>query len=133
MNAFLASSDFADLGKFLFPLIIVGMSMSIPIIAIITDHLQKKERMRLIEKAIEHGADLKNLDLEDAPARPRLPYRSGMILLAVGVALYFGDKFIDPRFGGFQFFPLAGVGLICGCIGIAQLLNDWLNRKRIDG
>ena len=131
MNAFLASTDFADLGKFLFPLIIVGMSMSIPIIAIITEHLQKKERMRLIEKAIEHGADLKNLDIEDAPARPRLPYRSGMILLAVGVALYFGNQFIDTRFGGIHF-PMVFAGIICGCIGIAQLLNDLLNRDRFD-
>jgi len=131
MNTFLASNDFGSLGSFLFPLIIIAMSMSIPIVAIITEHLQKKERMRLVAKAIEHGADLKDLNLEDPKPRPRLPYRSGMILVAVGLSLFFSEHFLDVRFGNLHF-PLMVGGFITGGIGIAQLLNDFLNRNRMD-
>lgn len=134
MNTFLASMELGEMGSFLFPLVIIGMGMSIPIIAIITDHLQKKERMRLIEKAIEHGADLKDLHLEDLNSddncKPRMPYRSGMILIAVGIALSVGHLFLDASFGSIHF-PLLVGGLLTGLIGVAQILNDWINRDHV--
>jgi hypothetical protein len=130
MLTFLASADFDSLGGFLFPLVIIAMSMSIPIVAIITEHLQKKERMRLMEKAIEHGADLTNINFDEPAPQPRMPYRSGMVVLAVGIALTVGDRFLDASFGNLHF-PLMVGGLITGLVGIAQLLNDWLNRDRL--
>ncbi len=134
MFALIASIAFGELSSFLFPLVIIAMSMSIPIVAIVTDHLQKKERMRLVEKAIEHGADLKELNLDpdgDCSRRPRLPYRSGMILIGVGIALLSANYFLDESFGDIHF-PLLVGGLITSCIGIAQLLNDWFNRGRLE-
>ncbi len=127
---FLAESNNYDLMSFLFPLIVVFMSLSIPIVAIITEHLQKKARMRLIEKAIEHGANLEDLKIEDSPKGPQLPYRSGMISLAVGIALILSNNFLNITFGGLKF-PLLVGGLITSAIGLALLLNDWLNRDRI--
>jgi len=136
MHTFPAMLAFSEMGSFLFPLAIMGMGMSIPIIAIITEHLQKKERMRLIEKAIEHGADLKDLNLEDLNSdgncKPRLPYRSGMILIATGIALSTGNYFLDVSFGSIHI-PLLIGGLITGLIGVAQILNDWINRGRLGG
>lgn len=133
MNTFFASMEFGDLGSFLFPLVIMAMGMSIPIVAIITEHLQKKERMRLIEKAIEHGADLKDLNLEEpgSSCKPRLPYRNGMVLIAVGLALSAAHQFLDVSFGSIHV-PLLVGGLVTGFIGIAQILNDWINRDRLN-
>ncbi len=135
MSTYLATLELGDLGSFLFPLVIMAMGMSIPIVAIITEHLQKKERLRLIEKAIEHGADLKDLHLEnlnsDNDCKPRMPYRNGMVLIAVGIALSIGHKFLDASFGSIHV-PLLIGGLITGLIGVAQLLNDWIKRDRFD-
>ena len=75
-----------SLASMLIPVVVVTLAMSIPIVAIITEHLQKKEKMRLIAMAIEHGAELEGLDL-DEPEAVHIPYRSGMVTLAVGIAL----------------------------------------------
>jgi len=91
MTLFLADSNGNDLTTLLIPLVVVSLSMCIPIVAIITEHFQKKEKMRLMEKALEHGVNPEALKLEDPP-KPRLPYRAGMVNVAVGVALVLGDR-----------------------------------------
>ena len=57
MIAFLAQSDQSQFMGLLLPIIVITLSMGIPIVAIITEHLQKQQKMRLMEKAIKHGAD----------------------------------------------------------------------------
>ena len=49
MTIYLAAIDIASL----IPLIVITLSMAIPIVAIIVDFFQKKEKMKLVEKAIE--------------------------------------------------------------------------------
>jgi len=114
--------------EILLPLAVISLSMSIPIVAIVTEHFQKKERMRLIEKAIEHGANIDDLPL-DEPARPHLPYRSGMVTLGIGAGLLMADRYAGLNFGSFTA-PLGIGGVICAGVGAALLLNDWINRRR---
>ena len=130
MMPFLAQIDYHDLMSMLIPIIVVSLSMAIPIVAIITEHLQKKERMRLTAIAIEHGANLENLNFESECAQPRLPYRGGMVTFAVGLALMAADRFVGFDIGEFHF-PLLIGGLITGFVGLALLLNDFLNRKQL--
>ena len=127
MIPFLAGIDQSEL----FPLIVVVMAMSIPIIAIITEHMQKQQRMRLTEKAIEHGVDLSALEIKNEKSGPRLPYRSGMVCVAIGIALLAGDHYTDFDFAGL-YLPLRIGGLVVGAIGVALLLNDLVNRNRFD-
>jgi len=128
MNAFTAGiSSFSSMA---IPLVAVALSLMIPIVAIITEHFQKKAKMRLIEKAIEHGANLDDISFEDpACNRPPMPYRGGMVTLAVGFGLLIASQVID--FGSDSFISLVTIGgAITGCVGLALLLNDYMNRDR---
>ncbi len=132
MTTFPAALEYNALTGLVLPVVVITLSMSIPIVAIVTEHLQKQARMRLIAKAIEHGADLEALNLDDeSKTKPRLPYRAGMIALAIGVGLLLSNHFMVLEFAGLHF-PLLVAGLITSCIGVALLLNDWLNRGRIN-
>jgi hypothetical protein len=102
----------------------VVFSLSIPIVAIVVDYFNKKSKMRVIEKAIEKGLSLEGLSLEDTKKpRPRMPYRAGMIVLAVGLGI-----------GIFAIFKgeieLLGLASIPALIGIALLINDRINYDR---
>jgi hypothetical protein len=137
MDSFLAGIQIGSLSGILLPLTVVTLAMIIPIVAIIVDHFQKKNKLRVIEKAIEHGVDISSLKLGDeCDSGPRLPYRAGMITLAVGVALVVVSRLVLPTFGGsfgasgvFQVLTVIG-GAICICVGVAMLINDWMNRDR---
>ncbi|MCP4292052.1 MAG: hypothetical protein GY780_09510 [bacterium] len=131
MLPLLASESLIEFKQLLIPITVITLSMSIPIVAIITDHLQKKERMRLMEKAIEHGANLESLDFEDsANKQKKLPYRSGMVLVAVGIALLSADRFVGIEMFPFHL-PLGLGGLIVLAVGIALILNDFMNRDQL--
>ena len=130
--AFLAAS--AD--EVLIPLAAISLGLSIPIIAIIVDYFQKRTKARIIEKAIEKGVPIENLALEE-PRRNRMPYRSGMVMVAVGIgAIIMGATLSwglgrageDDAFMGLA--TMGGGGAIVLLIGIALLLNDKMNYKR---
>ena len=110
------------LGVFI-PIIAIIFSLSIPIIAIIVDHLTKKAKMRVMEKAIEKGASLEGLSLADQKA-PRAPYRSGMVCVAVGIAIGIAAYFLGEM-------DLLGLAAIPCLIGIALIINDKLNYDRL--
>lgn len=136
MIALLAKINYNDLISMAIPVIVVSFSMAIPIVSIITERFQKRDRMRLIEKAIEHGANLEDLQLEDPETPPRLPYRNGMVSVAVGTALVLGHLLLRPTLeahgtGELALIMLLG-GLIVGCVGIALLINDRMNRDKFD-
>jgi protein-S-isoprenylcysteine O-methyltransferase Ste14 len=130
--AFLASSA----EEVLIPLAAISLGCSIPIIAIIVDYFQKRTKARIIERAIEKGVPIENLAL-DEPRGSRMPYRSGMVTVAVGIgSIIFGfligmamqqageREYYIPRavFGG--------SGALVLLIGIALLVNDKMNYKR---
>lgn len=123
----------------LLPMVVMAFVFAIPITAIITEHFQKRERLRVIGKALEQGVPVANLGLEDAEetSRRRMPYRSGMVTVAVGLGvlviglLGFGDAMedlTDGFVGGGNLFVGGGALLIF--IGLALLINDRMNYKR---
>ena len=106
----------------------VVFGLAIPIVALIVDHFTKKSKMRVMEKAIEKGLSLEGLSLEDEK-KPRMPYRAGMIVLAVGLgigifAVLVGQ--VNPE----GLFFLLGLGSIPMLIGIALIINDRINYDR---
>jgi hypothetical protein len=134
MTALLATF-FASVQDWLIPAIAIMFVFSIPIVAIVTDYFQKRNKARLIEKAVEKGVPVENLVLEE-PKR-RLPYRSGMVTVAVGLgiiilAFALQTMPIAPEMDD-EGPPLAfffGGGAICVLIGIALLINDRINYDR---
>ena len=113
------------------PIIAVTLSLSIPIVAIIVEYKQKKNKAEVIKKAIENGVPIDNLQL-DVP-KPRIPYRSGMVNLAVGIGVaLFGVLLgtIGPDIPGPAMASLVGIGAIIGLVGLALLINDKMNYDR---
>ena len=117
---------------------IVGMM--IPIVAIIVEYFEKRDKMRVIEKAIEHGVKLDGLSLSD-PKKKKMPYRTGMILVAVGVGLIIMAALASSVGGGgfpsvgngrlsMMGLPMIGPGILVALIGIALLINDKMNYSR---
>ena len=113
----------------LIPIVFFVFGISIPIIAIIVEYLTRKSKMQLMEKAIEKGVPLEGLALENKRGK-RVPYRSGMVLLAIGLgvcifAILVGQSEADALY------PLLGVASIPTLIGIALIVNDKINHARL--
>jgi hypothetical protein len=118
----------------LLPLVVGGISMCIPIVAIITEYHQKKNKLRVIEKAIEHGVNPDDLQLDkvaSADGCPRLPYRGGMICLAVGIALSLAGYYLTLPHEFLDQLLIIG-GAVTGLVGVALLINDKMNRDRFE-
>ena len=112
----------------LVPIVAIVFSLSIPIVAIITELLNRKNKMKVIEKAIEKGMTLEGLSLwEDK--KPRAPYRSGMIALAAGIGVCIFAFFIG-KMETDALYPLLGLGSIPVLIGAALIINDKINYNR---
>jgi len=136
MIALLAEINYQDLMSMAIPIVVVSMSMAIPIVSLIVERFQKRDRMRLIEKAIEHGANLDDLRLEEPKCGPRLPARDGMVCVAVGAGLVLGYFVLGDNLGALGIGPLKMPillgGLIVGFVGLALLINDRMNRDKFD-
>ena len=110
------------------PVVAIVFSLSIPIVAIIIDYFTKKNKNRIIEKAIEKGVTLDGLSLEDKKG-PRMPYRAGMIALAIGI----GMGILGVLLGQEEreaLYAVVGAGSIPALIGIALIINDRINYDR---
>jgi hypothetical protein len=101
----------------------------IPIVAIIFEHFTKKSKMRVMEKAIENGISPEDLSLEGKKG-PRVPYRSGMISLAVGLGIGI-FSFVIGKIEMDAFYPLLGIASIPVLVGIALIINDKINYDRL--
>ncbi len=109
------------------PVVTIIMVFSIPIVAIITEHKAKSKKAEIIKKAIEMGTPIDNLKLDEA--KPRMPYRSGMVMVAIGIGVtIFGLLFLAGPEARAVF--LSG-GAIVGLIGVALLINDKMNYERL--
>ena len=112
----------------LIPIFAIVFSLSIPIIAIIVEYLNKKNKMKVFEKAIEKGVTLEGLSLEE-DRKPRIPYRSGMVVVAAGLGMgIFG--FLIGQTESEALYPILGLSAIPTLIGIALLINDKMNYSR---
>ena len=110
----------------LIPISAIVLGLSIPIIGIITDYFNKKNKLRVIEKAIEKGLPLEGLSFEEKK-KPRLPYRSGMICLALGLAGipgYFVGLTAENKVLSL------GIGSLLALLVIALIINDKINYDR---
>jgi hypothetical protein len=110
------------------PIVAVVFSLSIPIIAIIVDHFNRKNKMKVIEKAIEKGVTLEGLSLDEKKG-PRVPYRSGMVTLAVGLGMAV-FAFLMASVEIEAFYPILGAASIPVLIGLALIINDRINYDR---
>jgi hypothetical protein len=113
----------------LVPIVAIVFSLSIPIVAIIAEHFTKKAKMKLMEKAIEKGLPLEGLSLDDKKG-PRMPYRAGMVLLAVGIGLCILG-FLLGQTNPSALYPLMGGGAIALLVGIALIVNDRINYDKL--
>jgi hypothetical protein len=111
----------------LVPIISIVLALSIPIIAIIVEYFNRKNKLKLFEKAIEKGVTLEGLSLEEK--RPRVPYRAGMVLLAVGIGIAI-FAFLMAQIEIKAFYSILGVSFIPALIGIALIINDRINYDR---
>lgn len=124
----------------LIPIVLFTLVFSIPIIAVISDGRSKRSRDRVMEKAIESGmalGDVQKLFPAEAErtSKRRAPYRKGLTLLAVGGALLVARMVSDGENGitinGDIQENMGGImigGIICLFLGIAMLTADFLNR-----
>ena len=112
----------------LIPIFAIVFSLSIPIIAIIVEHLNRRIKIKVIEKAIEKGASLEGLSLGEEK-KPRAPYRSGMIILATGLGIGV-FAFLIGQIESEAFYALLGIASIPILIGIAMIINDRMNYDR---
>jgi hypothetical protein len=111
----------------LVPIVSIVFALSIPIIAIIVDYFHRKNKLKLFEKAIEKGVTLEGLSLEEK--RPRVPYRSGMVTLAVGLGMAI-FAFLMAQIEIEAFYPILGAAFIPALIGLALIINDRINYDR---
>ena len=110
----------------LIPIIAVSLSLMIPIVAIIVDYFNKRNKAQVIQRAIENGVPIDNLQFEE-PKR-RLPYRSGMVSLAVGIGLAIFGFAIGTYTEDAEAMPVfLGIGALIALIGLALLINDRMN------
>ena len=130
----------------LVPVLFFAFVFGIPITAIIMESRDKRSRDRVIEKAIESGADLDRVlkALPEKRSRRRhLPYRRGLALIAIGASLLvvrqvsllpdsaayaggvsgMGNDASEAAFG----FLIGGT--ITLFLGVSMVVSDLLNRS----
>jgi hypothetical protein len=112
------------------PIIAIVMVFSIPIVAIITEHLQKNKKAEIMQKAIEMGTPIDNLKLDEP--KQRMPYRSGMVTTACGLGvLIFGFAISRIENDPEPMYVFIGMAAVVILIGLALLINDKMNYDRI--
>ena len=114
-----------DAGTATFITIATVLGCVIPIVAIIAEYFKKKGKLRVMERAIEKGLPLEGLSLEDE-REPRVPYRSGMVVLALGIGIGICAVLVENT-GGFG----VGIASILLLIGLALIINDKINYDRL--
>ena len=100
----------------------------IPIVSIIVQHFTKKDKMRVMEKAIEKGLSLEGLSL-DEKGGARMPYRAGMVSVAVGLGVCIFGVLVGQA-QAHLLYPIVGGGSIAILIGVALIINDRINYDR---
>ena len=112
----------------LVPIYAIAFSLSIPIVAIIVGHLNRKSKIKVIEKALGKGITIEGLSFGE-DKNPRAPYRSGMVAIAAGLGIGIFASFIG-KVETDAFYPLLGIGSIPVLIGITLIINDKMNYAR---
>lgn len=117
-----------DLDEILIPIVAIVGGISIPIVAIVMAYRKQKLQARLIERAIEQGLTIEEIDellarqgFTDNDSRNRqdsnragrreVPFRKGLVLFAVGAAFFLAENpYILGVEGGWGFGPQGFLG-----------------------
>jgi len=129
--------------EFIIPIVAILGGLSIPIIAIYFTHRKNQLQADLIEKALAQGLSVEEIaDLlsrqgfgeKDARRKHQLPFRKGLVLLAIGAAFFLAANpgAIDADYEATRMFGSAGnfVPLLLMALGVANLITDVLNLDR---
>jgi MFS-type transporter involved in bile tolerance (Atg22 family) len=131
-------SPLGQISPYVIPIVGIVFVFSIPIIAIVTEYYEKRNKARLLERALEKGVDVENLTLDEP--KIRLPYRSGMVTVAAGVGIIIATAVIGiiaahfeevVEGGAIAIGVFVGIGAIVAIIGGALLWNDRMNIERL--
>jgi len=130
--------------ELLIPIIAILGGISVPIVAMYFGHRKQQLQGRLIERAIEQGLTVEEIDAlltqqgmnDGASKRPsrseRAPFLRGLILLFIGAAFLITEnpKILegDVYLGGGNFMGPVGnfVGFLLGGLGLAFFVSDLL-------
>jgi hypothetical protein len=111
---------------FVIPVVAIIMSLGFAMLALWTNHQRKSQMLEQLHRermaAIEKGIELPPVNVEDianssspSSANPARVLRSGVLLLAIGIVLYFAINESGGREG-------ALFGLIPAAVGLANLV-----------
>ena len=112
---------------FVIPVVAIIMSLGFAMLALWTNHQRKSQLLEQLHRermaAIEKGIELPPVNVEDVvispspnTANPARVLRSGVLLLAIGIVLYFAIDETGGRQSGALF------GLIPAAVGLANLV-----------
>ncbi|MFT4531163.1 MAG: hypothetical protein ACI81F_001980 [Thalassolituus oleivorans] len=120
--------------ELLIPLFAIVFGISIPLVKMYFDYKKKQNTNELLAEALKSGADVESIRemMEIQPSEPKAkvhqPYRAGLICLGIGGAmLVIGETTNDISGKG-----IAVPGILLAFLGVALLLADLINRKRMD-
>src|SRR5262245_53444466 len=117
------------------PIVAIVLGIGIGMLSIWTDHKRKAQLLEQFHKerlaALEKGVSMPELDKrlmqldEREPANSAKAFRNGVMLLLIGVILYFAlDSLVGIRVSLFGWIPAA--------IGVANLMYGVLLKKKED-
>lgn len=128
MTLLAAAPPINDLDEILIPIVAIVGGISIPIVAIIMTYRKQKLQARLIERAIEQGLTIEEIDEllarqgftegsrddksnGNRPHRREVPFRKGLVLFAIGAAFFLAENpHIVGAEGGWGFGPHGFMG-----------------------
>lgn len=130
----------------LIPIVAIVGGLSIPILAIYLDYRKKQLQAKIIEKGIEQGLSTEEIaelveqyggEKEESGEkcnRRRHPFRSGLVLMAIGFAFYMAEnsEFLGGSSMPWDRFPMGGsfIAYLLMGLGAANLISDLLNLGR---
>lgn len=139
-----APADFEP--ALLIPIVAIVGGLSIPILAIFLDYRKKQLQARIIEKGIEQGLSTEEIaelieqyggekeEGKEKCNRRRHPFRSGLVLMAIGMAFYLAENsnLVGGPYLPWDRFPMGGsfIAYLLMGLGAANLISDLLNLGR---
>ncbi|MAW59197.1 MAG: hypothetical protein CMJ94_00020 [Planctomycetes bacterium] len=148
LTTLLAAPPVNDLDEILIPIVAIVGGLSIPIVALTLAYRKQQLQARLIERAIEQGLSVEEIDellarqgftegnnSREARQRREVPFRRGLVLFAIGAAFFLAENphFVGARSGwtvlgneGFLGSPGQFASYILMGIGLAFVASDLL-------
>ena len=152
LSGLLAVAPSTDIEEVLIPIVAIVGGLTIPILALTFAHRKQQMQARIIERAIEQGLTVEEIDEllsrqgfgeeneKKAKQSRAVPFRSGLVVFAIGVAFFLsenpdlvgaGGGWVDRGFlggaGNFVGYILMGIG---GALVVSDLLAIFLAQDK---